>query len=251
MSRLFSTLKGFFCGRNTAIQSESGSLTTVVVRRTPVDAEVSAMLKKATEFKSKNELHKAIKCLEKADVLANKSGLFSWRPSNLRVPMYLQQANRYDEAMTVFSQYLLTDPANAANMLQHQPIHIRRRSSCNAFADIYDKMRLAATRQGMEREAVFFSLASLVYRFQAEWIGESPHRAVFIETSKSHEHFMKRMKPFKSAYTQSDKLENLYKIFTEYTKQPQKIELFLSCCMSELELQLDNRLLPELRQAQN
>lgn len=258
MLHLLSKIKGLICGRETTFQKKSDSPTscgaikpiipiiTVAVRNSRVDIEVKNLLKKATALKSKRELHKAIGCLEKADALANRAGIFETKPSGLRIPMYLQLAGRYDEAMTIFSQYLSTDPVDAANIVKHRPIHIRRSSSCQAFSRIYDKMRLVTMRQGMEREAVFFSLVSLAYGFQAVWVSELPHRATFIEASKSRERFMESMTQFKSIYAQPDSLENLYNIFTAYTMQPKKIEPFISCCMSELKLQMDSRFLPEL-----
>lgn len=131
------------------------------------DAELAELEMQATEFKKAKDWNSAIECLQKARL---------WRGTGTdRLPLFLQQAGRFDEAMAEFNLLLDEVDANCMAMFGHQPDFIQQGQSLHMRAAIYDKMRLACQREKRIVEAKQyatisddFSKRSLEYRALAE-----------------------------------------------------------------------------------
>lgn len=106
-----------------------------------VDEEAAALNREATQWKKSGDWDKAIAALQK---ISGGAGL--------RLPSFLQQAGRFEEAMEEFNRLLGEVDANAADMFSHQPEFIQKGQALHVKATIYDKMRLACKRQKLPDE---------------------------------------------------------------------------------------------------
>ncbi len=128
----------------------------IEVNRSHEREKAARLGREATALKSSGDMDVAIQCLREVKrlMVANPSGctVQQW----LRLPLYLQLAGRFDEAMGEFQELLASPPLardlratgrrleskDVLNMLLHSD-----------FAAIYDKMRLACRREGLTEEA--------------------------------------------------------------------------------------------------
>ncbi len=112
--------------------------------------------REATDLKSSGDMDGAIQCLQEVKrlMIANPNGctVQQW----LRLPLYLQQAGRFDEAMGEFQELLISPPvtrdlrATGHRLESRDVLDMLLHSD---FAAIYDKMRLACSREGLMEEA--------------------------------------------------------------------------------------------------
>ncbi|EHN6227648.1 hypothetical protein KJE99_003761 [Salmonella enterica] len=108
----------------------------------------SDLLKKATELKSIDDMYGAIECLKRFKQITDEAEDGHTIQSYLRLPLYMQQAGFFDDAMREF-RYLLDNNEGVINKtFSHQPKSIRRMLGHARLFSIYDKMRLACERQG-------------------------------------------------------------------------------------------------------
>lgn len=106
------------------------------------------LLKLATSYKYDGDVKEAIRCLRffKKKPHDETSGIPI--SSHLRLPLYLQEAGFFDEAMKEFNDLLRGVDSYVDDVFNHQPLKIRRMLAHARNYSIYDKMRLACEREG-------------------------------------------------------------------------------------------------------
>ncbi|MBK6651514.1 MAG: hypothetical protein IPG42_18610 [Betaproteobacteria bacterium] len=128
-----------------------------------IDNEISALHKKATQLKSK-DWSGAISALEKAAILDAAHNRWNDMTRMVRLPTFLQQAGRFDEAMAEFERLIERVPiyvqehAGAANELSRSATLHRE------YEVLYDKMRLACKREKQHELAEKYTQKSAVHR---------------------------------------------------------------------------------------
>jgi len=113
------------------------------------------LLKEATEKKKSGDLGTAIELLRKAYKEIIKSSTTYSVNTFLRLPLYLQQAKKNDEAWREFNNLLVKGYPNQMN----DPVSIPMDHSI-----IYDKMRLFLHREGKNELAIRFGVFSYLSR---------------------------------------------------------------------------------------
>lgn len=112
-----------------------------------VEEEFAALHRKATEFKDAKQWEDAIACLRKAKELVTPSGDGHTVQRLCRLPLFLQQAGHFDEALAEFQELL--DNAEAANQYEfgHQRKNVREKFLHLRLSEIYGHMMTACKRQ--------------------------------------------------------------------------------------------------------
>jgi len=114
------------------------------------NSDPNALLKEATALKKEGNLDAAITKLRQAyDAISTTNVTYDVKPF-LRLPMYLQEAGRNDEAWKELNNLLLGFP----NQLKSEEVLPMTHSI------IYDKMRLFLQREKKFEKAVLFSVFS-------------------------------------------------------------------------------------------
>jgi tetratricopeptide (TPR) repeat protein len=140
----------------------------VVVTKDPVDEQIAALHREATTHKG-SSWDAAIACLKQAATLMRKrKGGYTinrW----LRLPLFLQQAGYFDEAMREFEKLLSeTIPRRKKDTPNPTP-HMVEMFAQSDYAAIYDKMQLACKRQKLaEKAAVYAKFVEMCKRRNAE-----------------------------------------------------------------------------------
>lgn len=110
-----------------------------------------ALLKEATAKKKAGDLENAIKLLREAYQEINKGSAIYPVDTFLRLPLYLQEAKRNDEAWREFNILLTKGYPNQMNDQELIPMD---------HSIIYDKMRLFLQREGKSDLAIRFGIFS-------------------------------------------------------------------------------------------
>ncbi|MCX8016625.1 MAG: hypothetical protein N2690_01790 [Rhodocyclaceae bacterium] len=121
----------------------------MTVRFIETDADrVGELHKRATALSGEGRLSEAIDCLRMAQGImrANTSAAFAVQQW-LRLPLFLQQAGLFDEAMAEFERLIEEADGRALSEHAHLPDDIALCTAHSRRARIYDKMRLACKRQ--------------------------------------------------------------------------------------------------------
>lgn len=116
------------------------------------DPETAALLREATQWSNANDLDRAITCLRQANARMKVSPVSYPIQAWLRLPLYLQKAGRYDEAVTEFVR--LSDEATGriARAFSHQSKAKQQVFVRQELAVIRDKIRLAQEREAKRQE---------------------------------------------------------------------------------------------------
>lgn len=123
----------------------------IVVNRNPLDERISELHKQATAYKGDN-WDAAIACLREAsDLMRQSNGYPTERWT--RLPVFLQQAGRFEEAMAEFERLLTEVESRIATEFDHQSEHVRTMHVHGEYARIYDKIRMVCQRQKLKGEA--------------------------------------------------------------------------------------------------
>lgn len=102
-------------------------------------------LKEATIQKKVDNLNAAIDCLKMAYKLADANNYLMPVKDRLRLPLYLQKANRKEESWREFN-YLLVNCHRMSNGVPTSVLYLN-------YSFIYDKMRLFLEREGNQLES--------------------------------------------------------------------------------------------------
>lgn len=119
--------------------------------RAPDDDRIAALHREATQHKDSRDWPAAVRCLYEAKALMQRSSVLYPVLSWLRLPLFLQQAGRYDEAVAEFGWLLDTTPDRIAREFGHQTPDVIKRIVRDDLATIRDKMRLASQREAARR----------------------------------------------------------------------------------------------------
>ena len=137
----------------------------VTVRRsTKSEKQSSNLLKKATQKKRDGDLDAAIACLREAYGLMSKHTTIYPIDTYLRLPLYLQHAGRYGEAMAEFEQLLCNTPPTVVKEFPHAPREVLQSIAAMRYADIFDKVRLSTHREKHFVHSVYYMVLSLASR---------------------------------------------------------------------------------------
>ena len=120
----------------------------VFVRPDSADEQrIAALHRQATEHKDNKEWDKAVTCLREAERL--KGNVLTVYPvkHSLRLPLFLQQAGRFDEAMREFQALLDGTEARIARQFSHQKKTEQTKIVHADYADIYKAMSTACKRE--------------------------------------------------------------------------------------------------------
>lgn len=117
------------------------------------DKEISELSGQATQYYGDKEWDKAIECLEKVLVLLRESAMIYPIATWLRLPVFLQQAGRFDEAMQEFDHLLGKSREMNAVSFSHRPKFVQEGITYSDHAAIYDRMRQCCKKQKRLDEA--------------------------------------------------------------------------------------------------
>jgi hypothetical protein len=128
-----------------------------------IDREISALHKEATRLKGK-DWPAAISALEKATILDAAHNRWNDMTRMVRLPTFLQQAGRFDEAMAEFER-----------LIDRVPIYVQEHSGTDnelarsatlhrEYEVLYDKMRLACKREKHTEQAEKYAQKSAVHK---------------------------------------------------------------------------------------
>jgi len=125
----------------------------VVRKNTDAEDKIRDLNKEATQLSKNKEWDEAIECLEESQKLSLKIHVEYPIKHYLRLPLFLQQAGRFDESRVEFKRLI----ASTKRRMHRKPKHYGEaawEASMHAeLAAIYDKMRLACKREKLLPDA--------------------------------------------------------------------------------------------------
>lgn len=133
------------------------------------DEEYARLHREATVRKDIKDWNGAIELLQQAKARAHGRDDLA---SALRLPLFLQQGGRYEEALREFSELLDSVMARARSDFAHQPEWIQEGWGRRNQHQILEKMALAARRQKCEDDRIrceqeIAAVAPMIARFEA------------------------------------------------------------------------------------
>lgn len=148
------------------IQGDGGiTLKYQVTTRPETESEETSknLLKEATKKKDDGDLTGAIACLREAYNLMSQPEHTTIYPIDtyLRLPVMLQQAGLYTEAIVEFKNLACGSQKQIAREFSHAPKDTQNSLVAMNYAKIFDKMRLVAHREKHLVHAVYYQALSL------------------------------------------------------------------------------------------
>lgn len=125
----------------------------VVRDPTPEERAVADLHREATRHKQAKDWAAAIACLQRAQALMRTHELSNTVETWLRLPLFLQQAGRFEEAMAEFGLLLEEAKPLIARDHAHATANVRRSLLASHLARIHDKMRVACKREKLFEQA--------------------------------------------------------------------------------------------------
>lgn len=135
------------------IEGNRIKITAQVFAKSRRDSRISVLHRDATKLKDLGEWDKAIDALQEAQELMRKSDELHTMESWLRLPIFLQQGGRFDEAMQEFNRLLGEVDSRTAQEYSHHPEFMQHGATHHRRAAIYNKMKVACRRQKLPEEA--------------------------------------------------------------------------------------------------
>ena len=170
--------------------------------------DISSLLSHATELKKK-DVNRAIETLKRAYVIIAKSNTEYSVETFLRLPLYLQEANKSNEALIEFNNLLNNGYPNEHRIKILIPMHQAR---------IYDKLRLFWQREKQPVKAISYGVYSILLDALGLYRQKRKEELNFI---KDKAHIIDRIIPL---YKKAQKLDLIDKaadlILTELQKLP-------------------------------
>ncbi len=123
----------------------------IVVNRKPEDDLIASLHREATQWKERKNWNQAVQCLQSAKGYMERSTVIYPVLTWLRLPLFLQQADRYPEALIEFQWLIDTAEARTARGFSHLPKRKIQQMAREDVRTIKDKMRLAAEREAKRR----------------------------------------------------------------------------------------------------
>lgn len=118
----------------------------------------AALHREATRMKVAGDWDGAVSALQKAQELMRNSNVINTTESWVRLPLFLQQAGRFEEAMEEFNRLLNEIDTLKAKESSQFPDKFRLGFTHHPRAVIYDKMRVACKRQKSLEEAANYEV---------------------------------------------------------------------------------------------
>lgn len=129
-------------------QNGAGSLSVSISYQKPAHrVKADALMREATAHKEEGQWDAAINKLRKAYATLGDDIINYPIETALRLPLYLQQAGRYEEAQQEFQLLLASVDQRAAIAFSHHPKKVQREFAQVDREKILDKMRLAEKRE--------------------------------------------------------------------------------------------------------
>ncbi len=170
------------------------------------------LLKQATVKKNAGDLDGAIKLLKKAYEELDKSSMMYSIQTYLRLPLYLQEAGRNDEAWGEFNRLILWVNSKPRYSAEVTPME---------QSIIWDKMRLFLQREGKNEYAVQFG----VWSFLSWALGlYTQKRKVELDAYTSGTNIEKVVKPLLKKAGKEASLENIVSIVSSQLKSLPKLD---------------------------
>ncbi|MEO1751544.1 hypothetical protein [Thiofaba sp. EF100] len=132
------------------------------------DEKLSYLSKRATALKDEGKINEAVACLREAQKHMRKSNFSHPAQQWCRLPLFLQMAGRFDEAMAEFHRLLAELDKRMLKEYAHLPEEIALSCGYTERAVIYDKMRLACKREKRKEEAEKWAALSQEMERKAE-----------------------------------------------------------------------------------
>lgn len=126
--------------------------TTVKITRNPVHDRIAALSREATTHKDVN-WDAGVTCLQEAAHLMRNSDYYDM-DKMLRLPVFMQHAGRFEEAMQEFERLLAeAKPIAQMEMANTDLPTAAKRHTHLYYLRIYDKMRMVCKRQKLKDKA--------------------------------------------------------------------------------------------------
>ena len=180
----------------------------IVIEYSCIDDSADKLLRMATEYKT-DDINKAIDYLKKAYIEIAKTKTEYSVETFLRLPLYLQEANKSNEALIEFNNLLNNGYPNEHRIKILIPMHQAR---------IYDKLRLFWQREKQPVKAISYGVYSILLDALGLYRQKRKEELNFI---KDKAHIIDRIIPL---YKKAQKLDLIDKaadlILTELQKLP-------------------------------
>jgi tetratricopeptide (TPR) repeat protein len=162
----------------------------------------SKLLKEATSAKKSGNLDEAVSLLRKAYKAISKNDLDYGVKTFLRLPLFLQEAGKAEEAWDEFHRLLTKGYPNQSEDSQLIPM---------SHSEIYDKMRLFLQREGRNNEATKYGIFSHLSWASGLYLQKRKDEFKdFVAAETIEDTVMKLLKKDKKANL-SDEISNLVK----------------------------------------
>ena len=132
-----------------------------VTEPTKGEQRAQELLKEATAKHDRKDFFGAIACLKEAYGLSRQSSVIHPAETYLRLPLYLQKAGRFDDAMKEFGALLDVISGRVLQEFDHQDATIQLSLIAMNRHIIYDKMRVACKREKKTKLVAVYGLLSL------------------------------------------------------------------------------------------
>lgn len=132
------------------------------------DEETAELHREATRLKDAGDWDGAVAALQKAQERMRKSNFSHTTESWVRLPLFLQQAGRFEEAMTEFNRLLDEVDDLMAKEFSHQPERFWAGFAYYPRVVIYNKMKVACKRQKLPDDAAKYEALRDEYRDKHE-----------------------------------------------------------------------------------
>jgi len=171
------------------------------------DDEYHRLLKEAANKKKNGDIDGAIKILRSVYDKLNSSGMMFSIETYLRLPLYLQEAGRRDEAWSEFNNLVLWVNSKPRYSSEVTPMDL---------SAIWDKMRLVLQRENRSEYAITFSIWSCL-----SWaMGlHKQNRLSELETYTTNENILKALNPLLKKASKESFSEGITRIVSESLKQ--------------------------------
>jgi hypothetical protein len=139
------------------INSPAGSKCSAETTERPIDQRVAALQREARKYRGRH-LPAAVICLQEAANLMRQHPSYYPLEQWLCLPMLLQQARRFDEAIEEFHRLLDETEERIKNECSRRRPAIVQKFVHLSYFQIYGKMSLACNRQKLVNQAKQYAL---------------------------------------------------------------------------------------------
>ncbi|MFZ5466611.1 MAG: hypothetical protein ACOZAI_05050 [Pseudomonadota bacterium] len=132
-----------------------------------MDSRISTLNKEATTLNKEGHVEAAIERLIECKALMQHSTTSYSTKAWLRLPLFMQKAGRFDEAMVEFTWLIGTTVERIGRHYSHQPRGVRAYLEHAELAEIHEAMALACKREKRPADTERYANLAAVHR--AQW----------------------------------------------------------------------------------